>query len=170
MKKQNKARVFKLTRSLKSLARSVGWRNRASIARQAMKDDKIQKKVVELMGKLLSKELSHVTSLKAKSLLCKRSAEVLEAFSWDTLNQELEKKAQITFSLLKQCAHAKTLMHKGDEKCGRRTRRLPNEKGVVGLCFSILLRARSQRMNLVQRLISMLLFGSHAPKQVYCIT
>ena len=80
MKKQNKARVFKLTRSLKSLARSVGWRNRASIARQAMKDDKIQKKVVELMGKLLSKELSHVTSLKAKSLLCKRSAEVLEAF------------------------------------------------------------------------------------------
>ena len=64
MKKQNRARVFHLSHSLKPLARSVGRRNRSSIARQAMKDKRIRKKVVELTGKLLSKELTRLSSKK----------------------------------------------------------------------------------------------------------
>ena len=43
---------------------------------------------------------------------------------------------------------------------------MPNEEAAVGMCITILIRARNQRMNLVQRLISILLYGSHAQKQV----
>ena len=165
VKKQHKARVFQLTRSLKSLGRSVGRKNRPSIARQAMKDVKIRKKVIEIMGKELSKELKHVSSLKVNSLLRDRTAQAVESFSWSQLNQELNKEAPATFSLLQQCAHVKRRTRKG--KGSRRSaRRTPSEDAIVGLCMSILLRGRSQRMNLVQRIVSMLLFGSHAPKQV----
>lgn len=166
MKKQDKARVFQLTRSLKSLGRSVGRKNRALIARQAMKDVKIRRKVIEIMGKELSKELKHVSSLKVNSLLRDRTHQAVESFSWSQLNQELKKEAPATFSLLTQCAHVKRRTRKDKGKGSGSAHRLPNDDAIVGLCMSILLRGRSQRMNLVQRILSMLLFGSHAPKQV----
>ena len=82
VKKHSKARVFQLSRSLKSLGRSVGRRNRSSIARQAMKDSRIRKKVVERMGKLMSQELTNLASLKSNSMLRNRSCQALEQFSW----------------------------------------------------------------------------------------
>lgn len=166
VKKHSKARVFQLSRSLKSLGRSVGRRNRSSIARQAMKDSRIRKKVVERMGKLMSQELTNLASLKSNSMLRNRSCQALEQFSWKELLVELEKETPITLSLLKQCAHVKRRVHKPRGEGGRSKRRIPNEEAAVGMCFAILMRARSQRMNLVQRLISILLYGSHAPKQV----
>jgi hypothetical protein len=118
------------------------------------------------MGKLLSRELSNLASLKTNSMLRNRSCEALEQFSWQDLLAELEKETPITLSLLKQCAHVKRRAHKPRGEGGRSSRRIPNEEAAVGMCFAILMRARSQRMNLVQRLISVLLYGSHAPKQV----
>ena len=169
VKKHSKARVFQCSRSLKSLVRSAGRRNRSSIARQAMKDNGIRKKVIERMGRLMSKELTHLASLKAGSMLRDRSCQALERFSWQDLLNELEKETPATLSLLKQCAHVKRRQYKSQDEGGRSSRRLPNEEAAVGMCFAILMRARSQRMNLVQRLISLLLYGSHAPKQV-CVT
>ena len=88
VKKQSKARVFQLSRSLKSLGRSVGRRNRSSIARQVVKDNRIRKKVVERMGKLLSQELTNLASLKTNSVLRNRSCEALEQFSWQNLRKK----------------------------------------------------------------------------------
>ena len=162
--------MFQCSRSLKSLGRSVGTRNRSSIARQAMKDSGIRRKVVERMGRLLSKELTHLASQKAGSMLRDRSCQALEHFSWQDLLKQLEKETPVTLSLLKQCAHIKRRQHKLQGKGGRSSRRMPNEEAAVGMCVAVLMRARSQRMNLVQRLISMLLYGSHAPKQVCYIS
>ena len=100
VKKHSKARVFQLSRSLKSLGRSVGRRNRSSIARQAMKDSRIRKKVVERMGKLMSQELTNLASLKSNSMLRNCSCQALEQFSWKELLVELEKETPITLSLL----------------------------------------------------------------------
>ena len=60
IQEQSKARVFQLNHSLKSLGRSVGRRNRSSIAHQVVKDSRVRKKVVERMGKLLSQELTTI--------------------------------------------------------------------------------------------------------------
>jgi len=38
---------------------------------------------------------------------------------------------------------------------------------IVGLCAAILLRHRNYQMNLVQRVISIMLYSGHASKQVY---
>ena len=158
--------MFQLSHSLKRLGRSIGRKNRSSIAHQAMKDTRIRKRVIERMGKLMSKELTQLASLKANSMLRDQSCNTLAGFSWHSLLQELEKETPVTLSLLKQCVHIKRCSHKGQEKGGRKARRLPNEEVAIGMCFAILMRTRSQRMNLVQRLISLLLYGGHAPKQV----
>ena len=166
VKRQNKARVFQLSHSLKSLGRSVGRRNRSSIAHQAIKDTRIRKRVIERMGKLLSTELNRLSSVKVGSMLRDHSCGIVEGFSWHSLLQELEKEVPVTLSLLKQCVHVKRCVHKGQGKGGRGARRMPNKEAAIGMCVAILMRARSQRMNLVQRLMSLLLYGSHAPKQV----
>ena len=80
VKKQSKARVFQLSRSLKSLGRSVGRKNRSGIERQVVKDSRIRKKVIECMGKLMSQELTNLASLKTNSMLRNRSCEALELF------------------------------------------------------------------------------------------
>ena len=166
MKKQNRARVFNLTHSLKPLARSIGRRNRKAIARQAMKDAKIKKKVVELMGKVLSKELTHLSSRKVNSSLRDSSAESIEELNWNGLVQELGTEAPVMLSLLRECVHVKRRAYRPKGKGGRSARRLPSEDAAISMCFAVLLRARCQQMNRVQRIISMLLYGSHAPKQV----
>ena len=116
------------------------------------------------MGKLMSQELTNLASLKTNSMLRNRSCEALEVFSWKDLLVELERETPITLSLLKQCAQVKRRVHKPHGE-GRSSGHIPNEEAAVGMCFAILTRARSQRMNLV-RLISILLYGSHASKQV----
>ena len=92
VKKQSKARVFQLSRSLKSLGRSVGRKNRSGIERQVVKDSRIRKKVIECMGKLMSQELTNLASLKTNSMLRNRSCEALEHFSWKDFLVALKKK------------------------------------------------------------------------------
>ena len=159
--------MFHLSHSLKPLARSVGRRNRSSIARQAMKDKRIRKKVVELTGKLLSKELTRLSSKKVNSRLRDCSVGTLEELTWDGLLQEVGTEAPVMLSLLRECVHVKRRVHQPKAKGGRSTaRRLPSENAAISMSFAVLLRARSLQMNLVQRMISMLLYRTHAPKQV----
>ena len=132
-----------------------------------MQEARIQKIVVECLGKVLSKELTYLTSLKFGSVLRNHSVESLKVFSWSDL---LEKAAPISLSLFKHCAHAKRRVRKCKGRSGRSIHHLPDEETAIGMCFAILLCARSQRMNLVQHLLSMLLYGSHAPKQVCTCT
>ena len=128
-----------LTRSLKTLGRCVGRRSRSAIARQAIKDVRIRNKVIELIGKLLAKELTITCSVDANS----------------SLRKQLKETAPTMVSLLKSAISS--------NKSGLRS---PNTDAITGLCCSILLRARSQRMNLIQRLLSVILYGAHASKQV----
>ena len=123
--------------------------------------------MVERLGKLMSKEMTHLTSLSYGSVLRSHSINSLKGFAWKDLLQELEKDAPVSLSLFKKCAHVKRRVRKRLAKGARSGCRLPDEETAISMCFAILLRLRSQRMNLVQRLISMLLYGSHAPKQVY---
>ena len=41
-----------------------------------------------------------------------------------------------------------------------------NDNAVIGMCAAILLCHHNSHMNLVQRIISTLLYSGHAPKQV----
>ena len=107
MKKQSRARVFHLTHSLKPLARSVGRRNRSSIARHVMKDSRIRKKIVEHMGKLLSKELARLSSKKVNSHFRDVSVSGLEEFTWESLLQEIGTEAPVMLSFLRECVRVK---------------------------------------------------------------
>ena len=149
-----KANVQRLTHSLKRLGRSVGRRDRASIARQVVADRKLLMKTVPLIGKAMAREMLALRYV--DTMLKNSNPSALEEFSWKKLLDELRETAPVTTSLLTNSV-----------TCLRLSRsKKVNTDAIVGLCCGLLARARSQKLNLVQRLISVLLYGGHATKQV----
>lgn len=164
VKKNQNARVFPLTRSLKRLGRSVGRCNRGSIARQVVNDDKICQKIVKLLGKKIEREMKTMCKLSTNSVLRRRDP---EGFNLDSVITEMKKCAPNTLSLLRNCLSG----HRRSEATEMRTRgrtksRIFGVDKVVSVCCAILLRGRSQRMNGLQRIVSMILYCGHASKRV----
>ena len=118
------------------------------------------------MGKVVSKELTRLSSRNVNSSLRHSSVECIEESDWNALVQELEAEAPVMLSLLRECVQVKRRAYQPKGRVGRSARRLPSQDAAISMRFSMLLRARCQQMNRVQRMISMLLYGSHAPKQV----
>ena len=97
-------------------------------------------------------------SLNSESVLRDSSIETLQSFSWSMIIDEMKAKAPISLALLQGCTDASTSE--------------PSEytKSIIGVIFAILLRNQKQCMNLVQRIISVILYYDHAKKQVsFCM-
>lgn len=96
-----------------------------------------------------------MSSDQSQSLLCSTAKSDLVGFKWDTLHKELSAKAPILLSVLE--AATKT--------------RIPRKNAtiVVCTCAALLLRCRNHKMNLVQKIISLILYAGHSAKKVIYI-
>ena len=131
-----------------------------------MSHPKIKKGILKVLRKLIVKEMKQVCQKKTSSMLRKTSAEALKSFSWDDLLAELEKTAPVFCQILKECVNVK-------RRNGSAKRRFysTDSATIIGVVAAILLRHHNEHLNLVQRIISILLYSGHAPKQVlfnYC--
>ncbi len=70
------------------IANSVARKNRASIARQVMKDRKIKAEVLQILARHAQKEMAAMCSKKRPSLLRGAEAEDFLSFSWNKLGEE----------------------------------------------------------------------------------
>lgn len=86
------------------------------------------------------------------SILQQTSCESLSNFQWINLIGELQEHAPTLMTILNACT--KTRRHK------------QNRNGVIGMCAAMLLKFRNNRMSLVQKLISTILYAGHSGKQV----
>ena len=70
--KGNRSRTQVISRSsgLKTLARSVGQQKRSSIARQAMRDNRICGYILHILGKDIQREMKQMSSVRTKSSAC----------------------------------------------------------------------------------------------------
>ncbi len=75
---------------LKTLARSIGRKNQASIARQVMKDPRIKEKVLEILAKHVQKEMTVMCSRNTGSVLRSTAPDVLKRFTWETVVAEVQ--------------------------------------------------------------------------------
>ncbi len=152
---------------MKKIGRSVGRRNPHAIARQVLAHQQVKDAVLKVTGKQIQKEMMIMCKQGEPSILRDSSKKALQSFQWDTLMGELKAKAPTLLKLLQGCIRTKR--RRASAK-GRSY--AADEKAVIGLCAAILLRHRNANMNLVQRIVSVLLYSGHAPKQVirYTIT
>ncbi len=158
---------------LKTLARSVGCKSRPSIARQVMRDRVIREKVLEILTKDIQKEMTTMCAKKTSSVLCNPSPEAVKTFSWEAVVSKVQAYAPTLFQFLKGTVHVKrhvsrkqkAALEKGSRKQKHKTNR-PSEVAIIGVCAAVLLRNRNLHMKLLQKMVSLILNGGHASKQV----
>ena len=61
--------------------------------------------------------------------------------------------------------HAHNLLHLLNSITSTKTDR-DNQKAIIGMCASILLKHRYSKMSLVQKIVSVILYAGHTSKQV----
>ena len=67
MKTKKRDRVHRLTSSLEQIGRSVGRKSHKSIAFQSLKDSRIRKTILKILGNNIQKELAAMCTFKNES-------------------------------------------------------------------------------------------------------
>lgn len=155
----SKHSISYLTRFLKSIGKSVAKRNPAALARQVMSHKCVKKEVLKLVGKLIQKDMKLLCRVKVPSILRKRSANAMSSFTWEQLVDEVRNTAPFLHQIVSMCVQRKRrqMSKKGKTYAA-------NDDSVVSLIVTILLRHRNENLNLIQRIVSILLYCGHAPK------
>ena len=94
-----------------------------------------------------------MSSDKVGSVMHSDSKTELEQFSWRKILDEVSVNAPVLLNVLTAASKTKTTRS--------------NTQAVIGLCIAILLNHRSKRMNLVQKMVSLILYNGSASKQVH---
>ena len=149
---------------MKKIARSVGRRNPASIARQVLAHGRVRKGILANLCKVIKKEVACMCRNSASSILQDSSPTALQSFNWETLISELNNRAPTLLQLLRGAINTKRCQYLRKS----RTYRVPDAT-IVGMCSAIILRHKSHKMNLVQRLLSTILYMGHTNTLV-CLT
>ncbi|XP_064384950.1 uncharacterized protein LOC135333864 [Halichondria panicea] len=118
-----------------------------------MKDKSVKKYILKLVGQEIFKEVKCMASDKVNSILQSTNANDLKCFSWNSLLTELTQFAPLMSSVL--VSATKTRAPRS------------NTKAVIGMCAAIILKHRNPRMNIVQKINSLILYAGHSSKQVY---
>ena len=143
---------FVLTPSRKHVGRAVARRSRSALVAEVLRDPIAKQYLIKRIGGIIRKELVLMCSDKTNSILGSQLVCDLKEFTWDKLFEELSFNAPILLSILRDCTQT------------RRPR--TNRSAVIGMCFAILLKYRYLKVNLIQKIISMILYAGDSTKQV----
>ena len=137
VKKNKTHQVHRVTRSLKSLGRSVERRNRKSIVNQVIKDSFMKKPVATRLGDFLCKELIETCLPKRNPIFRDKSLSAIGRFNWSEVAASLKQTAPILFTLLEKCVCS-----------NRRSSHALKKEVTIAVIGGILLRTCSERANI----------------------
>ena len=144
---------------LKQMARSIARHSHSSIARQAIRNTKMRAMCLTILEKDIQKELTKVASTKrgtGSSCLRQRNLDALQTFSWEKLHAELRLTAPTFYRVLQGLVNVRRR-----DNVPQKRRYCPLDSAVLGVCAAILLRHRNHNFNLVQRIISLIIYSGH---------
>ena len=101
------------------------------------------------IGKAIYKELCQTCSEKESSMFKDKRMSALSSFNWKNMVIDLKRTAPILSSVLQNSVQQGV-----------------NRDVTITIAAGVLLQRHSERANLLQRVISLLLYASHSPKQV----
>lgn len=141
-----------LTPRRKRLGKAVARRFHSSVADECLKQSETRKVLFQKLVHLLRKDVKRMCSNEVSSVLQDKKAKALSDFTWQKLMVELAANAPTLLQVLQGCTFTRTPRK--------------NRVATIGMCAAILLRFRHQRMNLVQRILSLILHAGHSAKLV----
>ena len=139
-----------MTPSRKRIVNSLGRRSYKAAARAITSSDQTKRHVVGSIALQIRHEMSDICSLQNPSLLRNSYADI-KNFSWKALSSEFSKRVPTLMFLLN------SILPKSDER-------------FILFLVALVLKKRCKHLSLVQRVISIFLYGYAANKQVSYIS
>ena len=136
------------TPSRKHCIKSLARRSYKSLASTVLSSQHSLKPLLLEVSRKIRREM-RVLSSDAHDSVLRDSVEAVKRFSWDTVFLEYEKMVPTLLTLLKNLIPRSTL-----------------KKPLLCLVVSMILKSRHQRMGLVQKVVSVMMFGNGSSKQV----
>lgn len=140
---------YPVTPSRKRLVKAVARRSFSSIANNTWSNVKVRPYLMNLFHRELRKEIK---TLQSTSLLLQSEPKHLVSFKWKSFDEELKLKAPMFHSLLFQLTYTRLSRH--------------NQSAVMCTCAAIILKHRYQKMSLIHKMISCVLYHGHCSKEV----
>lgn len=159
VKGKSYSKVHHLSRSLKKIGKGLGRKSIKSVAFQVMKHKQLRSRILKVLGTSIQIELKKMCDMNKPSILRSNDPVVVQSFKWQVLINELKENVPTLYNILACCARKKPM------KQGKKSYRVKDEV-VIGICASVLLRHRNCKLNLIQRIVSMILYSNHAGKMV----
>ncbi len=126
-----------------------------AIADECMKNRESYDHIVAIVCRSIREEVRTIASTKMQSALLCKSKESIYGFRWQPVKLELQ-------------THAPLLLRVLNAATTTRTERM-NQDIVVVMCFALILKHRNPTINLLQKIISLILYSGHCSKQVNII-
>ncbi len=146
-----------LTPSRKKLGKLVANGSRASIAAQCLRDQLCRKYITAGVAKLVRLEVATMCSDRFDSILHKYSVDDLQSFNWEMVITEMK-------------ASAPTLLHILQLATRKKREDRNKQKMVIGVCLCILCKFRRPTANILQKIVSLILYAGHSSKQVFTMS
>ena len=150
--------MYTITPRRRKLFKPLVHTSYKSFAIQCVKKNKVTKAaIVRVLGQVLQTEIAAVSSDDFESLTRDKSKEALLNFEKvvATINDEMKCKAPTVLAILMACLKTK--------------KPRINTDGVIALIFSVMCKHRRPSACLIQRIVSLVLYGGHASKMVSVI-
>uniref|UniRef100_A0A1X7SLS1 ZAD domain-containing protein n=1 Tax=Amphimedon queenslandica TaxID=400682 RepID=A0A1X7SLS1_AMPQE len=142
-----KTYVLTPERMRKGLA--LARRSNKVMADECLRSKPTRKHIDNGIVRLIKGDLKRLSKL--NSYFIYKSPEQLKCFSWDKVYSELETVAPTFLSFLLAATHTKNPKS--------------NRRAVIGICASIILKYRFGRLNIFQKILSIILFSGHCAKK-----
>ena len=109
---------------------------------------------IAIIGSKISREVKSMASSKTDSTMMLKTKECLKSFEWDKFLNEISGRAPILFKILMAATKTRSVRS--------------NQLKVIGMCVAMILKHRNPNLNLLQKMISLILYSGHCSKQVSC--
>ena len=148
-----KPKTFTLTPNRKRIGKAVARNQHITIAREALANPLTKKQIVRSLGKEIALEIRAMSSAAVNSVLQSKNLDHLRKFKWSMLLEELSMHAPVLSTILELATQTRTAQS--------------NTSAVIGMCAALLTSHRNSRMNLIQKITSLILYAGGTSKQLY---
>ena len=149
--RNKRQKTYMLTPSRKVAAKAIAHKSFKKLADECLSDKRKGYYIVSKIGREIRTEMKNLCS--KQSVLCSQSADHLRDFHYNNIYAKIKEKASCFFTFLMEATKTRTPRH--------------NRIAVVCLCAMVVLKLRFKKINLLQKVVSLILYSGHCSKQVY---
>ena len=129
-------------------------RSHKTVATECLKNERSRNHVVNIFCSLIHKEVKSIASTRVKSTLLYQSKQSICDFDWKKVEREMATHCPLLLRVL--AAATKT-----------RSERV-NRTMTIIMCFAMIVKHQNPNVNLLQKIITLILYAGHCSKQVCC--